>query len=324
MSSVFDRSVLDRALLGGAASDGAPFDGAPLDTGAVDETRELPSGALHVRVWNSPAAHTVVLAHGLGGSVLDWSLLAPLLVPFARVIAFDMPGFGQSPVPTDGALGIAAEVRALAELIESLDGAVHLIGNSLGGVVAAQLAAFAPENVLSLSLLSPAFPDRSPRISAVPMLVFASAPFGTALFTRYQAMPLDKQLASKVSVSFGDHAKAPESWLRDAEASLLELKDAPHVAAAYAECAHDLLWAAADRGADRPWELARRITVPVLVTHSKYDQLVRPELRFKWGRVLPSSRRILFTNAGHIPQLSAPAVVAAAWLRFVVASDDVD
>jgi pimeloyl-ACP methyl ester carboxylesterase len=73
---------------------------------------------------------------------------------------------------------------------------------------------------------------------------------------------------------------------------------------------------AADRGPDRPWELARRITVPVLVTHSSHDQLVRAQLRFKWGRVLPGSRRVLFTNAGHIPQLSAPAEVAQSWLRF--------
>jgi pimeloyl-ACP methyl ester carboxylesterase len=310
MSSVFDRAVLDRALLGGAAVDTAP----------VDYQRELPSGALHVRVWDSSAPRTVVLAHGLGGSVLDWALVAPLLTPFARVIAFDMPGFGQSPVPTDGAMGVAAQARALAELIESLDGAAHVIGNSLGGLVAAQVAAFAPESVLSLTLLSPAFPDLSPRISAVPMLAFASHSLGTALFTRYQAMPLDKQLASKVSVSFGDHAIAPESWLRDTEASLLELQEAPHVADAYAECAHDLLWLAADRGPDRPWEIARRITVPVLVTHSSHDQLVRPELRFKWGRVLPSSRRVLFTNAGHIPQLSAPAEVAQCWLRFAASN----
>jgi pimeloyl-ACP methyl ester carboxylesterase len=219
-------------------------------------------------------------------------------------------------VPQDGSLGVAAEARALAEVIESVGGTAHVVGNSLGGLVAAEVAAFAPESVLSLALLSPAFPDLSPRISAIPMLAFASSSFGTSLFTRYQAMPLDKQLASKVSVSFGDYATAPESWLRDTEASLVELQDAPHIAAAYAACAHDLLWLAADRGPDRPWELARRISVPVLVTHSSHDQLVRPELRFKWGRVLPGSRRVLFTNAGHIPQLSAPAEVAQSWLRF--------
>ena len=39
---------------------------------------------------------TIVLVHGLGGSHLNWDLLAPRLTPHARVLALDLPGFGRS------------------------------------------------------------------------------------------------------------------------------------------------------------------------------------------------------------------------------------
>jgi pimeloyl-ACP methyl ester carboxylesterase len=289
----------------------------------VDEFRALPSGTLRLRVWNRrtddlPQLNVpIVLVHGLGGSVLDWELLAPLLASKARVIAFDMPGFGRSAAPVDKAGGIEAQVRALAEVIDSEGGFAHIIGNSLGALAAAQLAAFAPESVRTLTLLSPAFPDRSPRIRHLPMVALASPGIGTEMFKMVQAMPVDKQVESKVSISFGSGVEPPTEWVSETEQLLVELRDSEYLASAYAECANDLLKAAFDSGPDRPWALAGRLTVPVLVTHSGRDRLVRPELRHKWASVLPSSRRVLFTNAGHVPQLSAPESVANVWLRFV-------
>src|SRR3954447_18740405 len=54
-------------------------------------------GAVHyVDFGGNPAGPPVVLVHGLGGSHLNWDLLAPLLTDSARVFALDLPGFGLS------------------------------------------------------------------------------------------------------------------------------------------------------------------------------------------------------------------------------------
>ena len=46
----------------------------------------------HVDYGGPPDGPSVVLVHGLGGSHLNWDLLAPRLTPYARVLALDLPG----------------------------------------------------------------------------------------------------------------------------------------------------------------------------------------------------------------------------------------
>lgn len=96
----------------------------------------------------------VVLLHGLGSSSGDWLLQAPILQDRHRVVAIDLPGFGQSPrLPgwpsiADYARGVS---RAMAEAeIE----AAHLIGLSLGGSVALQFGMDFPDQARSLTLVN--------------------------------------------------------------------------------------------------------------------------------------------------------------------------
>lgn len=99
----------------------------------------------------------LVLLHKLGGWVADWRFVAPALAERRRVIAFDLPGHGGSrwvgPPPYIQSLGETAAllVGALDEMgIEQVD----LVGNSLGGCLAVPLAAYWPERVRHLGLVS--------------------------------------------------------------------------------------------------------------------------------------------------------------------------
>ena len=287
----------------------------------VDEFRELSSGIVRVRTWASAAGQlspTVVLAHGLGGSVLDWDSLAPLLARTHHVIAFDMPGFGLSGSAVNGHYGLETQVEALAEIADAVGEPVDVIGNSMGGLAALRLAVFAPELVRSLTLLSPALPDKTPRLVHVPILAMGSQRIGPSFFDWYLRLPRDKQMASKVEVSFSGKP-APQEWLDQSEELLDHLQQSSTIATAYSNAANDLLRAATDRSDDRPWALAGRVSVPVLVTHSAKDQLVKPELRYEWAKVLPTSRRAFLLDAGHVPQLSAPELVERTWRGFVSA-----
>jgi len=100
----------------------------------------------------------LVLVHGLGGSHLNWDLLAPLLTPHGRVLALDLPGFGRSE-PGSRRASVQANVAVLRRFLrEVAGGKAVLVGNSMGGMISIFTAASAPRAVSGLVLLDPALP----------------------------------------------------------------------------------------------------------------------------------------------------------------------
>lgn len=98
----------------------------------------------------------LVLLHGIGLSRRTWDPVIPSLARNFDVIAVDLPGFGESkPLPAHIEPVPATLAMAVAELLDDLGVAqTHLVGNSLGGWVALELASVRPTS--SLTLLSPA------------------------------------------------------------------------------------------------------------------------------------------------------------------------
>lgn len=101
-------------------------------------------------------AETVVLLHGLVGSSRYWTTLLPHLPGPFRFLAPDLLGFGRSPWPIVD-YTVETHIEALDRAVfERVDGPVHLVGHSLGALLAHAWAARHPERVRSLVLL--AFP----------------------------------------------------------------------------------------------------------------------------------------------------------------------
>src|SRR3954454_22763692 len=104
--------------------------------------------------------------HGLGGASTNWTDLAALLAVRFHGWALDLPGFGRSQPPPRGRYSIRGHVRAVVDVLERIveqpgPGAgrpVHLLGNSLGGLVSLLVASRRPDLVASLTLISPAMP----------------------------------------------------------------------------------------------------------------------------------------------------------------------
>jgi pimeloyl-ACP methyl ester carboxylesterase len=115
----------------------------------------------------------VVFIHGFGASVYSWrKTLAPVLAAGYRVIAFDNRGFGFSDKPAPGAEKLytnAAYARLVIALLDSLKlSSVVLVGHSMGGAIAAEVALAYPDRVRGLVLIDAAgFGVRWPGVLSV-------------------------------------------------------------------------------------------------------------------------------------------------------------
>jgi pimeloyl-ACP methyl ester carboxylesterase len=116
----------------------------------------------------SGSGDAVLLIHGTGAA--QWGDLPPLLAPTQRVISYDRRSFGASGGPTPDELSDhALDAAALIERLDATPAAV--VGWSMGGVIALELAAIRPELVSGLVLIEPPLhAKRRPTLSLAVMI----------------------------------------------------------------------------------------------------------------------------------------------------------
>lgn len=96
----------------------------------------------------------LVFIHGLGSSTADWEFQVPAFYQDYRVIIFDLRGHGQSDKPT-GSYSIPMFAADSIGLLKALGvESAHVVGVSLGGAIAFQLALDAPEMVKTLTIVN--------------------------------------------------------------------------------------------------------------------------------------------------------------------------
>ncbi len=96
--------------------------------------------------------------HGLGSAGSIWKSLVPQLVESFTVYAIDLPGHGDALLSEDEAMDPRSLAQAIVDYMVSHEGieTMHVAGNSLGGWIALEMAAVAPDNVASVTALAPA------------------------------------------------------------------------------------------------------------------------------------------------------------------------
>ncbi len=113
-------------------------------TGSCDERCSHPMNDpanVSLFVDDRGAGTPVVLLHSGGMSSRQWRSLAERLAANHRVLAPDLLGSGKNPPwPGDLPFGYELDVAAVARVLDRVDGAVHLVGHSYGGLVALTLA----------------------------------------------------------------------------------------------------------------------------------------------------------------------------------------
>lgn len=239
--------------------------------------------------WREAGAGPVLmLLHGLGGSRLSWEPQLAGLADRCRVIAWDLPGYGNSP-PLGGDVSFAALADAVVGLVDvcGVD-AVHVAGISFGGMIAQYVAARHPTRVRSLSLLStsPAFgldgtkPDewRAGRL----------APLDAG------DQPAD--FADKVlSAIAGPHITA--------EAMAGQRAAMARITADALRRSIDCLVTHDNRA------LLPSITAPTLCMVGELDDETPVTYAFALADMIPDARLVVIPNAGHLLNVEAPDAV---------------
>ena len=114
------------------------------------------AGGLRICHVDLGSGEPVLLMHGLGGSIESWSNNIEGLAKGMRVIAVDLPGFGLSDKPKMN-YTIRFYTKFVVQFLKQLRlKQVSIVGSSLGGQVAAEVAISRPALVKKLVLISPA------------------------------------------------------------------------------------------------------------------------------------------------------------------------
>lgn len=112
-------------------------------------------GKIRVTSLGSGAGKPAVLLHGFGADSSSWAFLFSGLAGKRPVHLVDLPGHGSS-FKELGDAPIEALVEGALSVVSGLAGPVHLIGHSLGGLVAIRVAENLPSSVATVSLIAPA------------------------------------------------------------------------------------------------------------------------------------------------------------------------
>ena len=282
------------------------------------ETVFLANRSLAVRRSGDPSAPSAVFLHGLGGSSLNWTELTHRFGDDLDCWAVDLHGFGYSPPARNGDYTPEGQAKAVAELIEARGIApVHLFGNSLGGAVALQLAARYPHLVRSLTLISPALPTLRMQKTNAHLPIMSIPGLGERLMKKYLQLNPEVRAQATIDVCFADPDRMSEIRRSEAIEEVTRRDTIPYLGEAFFGSLRGLLATFMDVTSNRPWELAKRVTCPVLLVYGRKDKLVDSKAAHKATKKFPDAHVVVLADSGHVAQMEHPEFVIDAWNRFI-------
>ncbi|MES2612486.1 MAG: alpha/beta fold hydrolase [Pseudomonadota bacterium] len=263
---------------------------------AGHEVHYLDSGAA------SPGndALPIILLHGIFAEKDHWADFARPITATHRVIAPDLPGFGQSTRDEALPYDYAAHTRRLRELMDAwgIDRA-HLAGNSMGGTIAALLAMEHPERVASVAFIGAPHGLRSQQPSRMDQLIDA----GQRPLIAQDAAAFEAMMA----LVFEKRPFLPYPILHASE------QDALRNAAS-----NTRLWDAQLK--DRHLlgqRLATGLKQPALALWGEQDRVFDISGSETLRTLLPGTHIERLAGIGHLPMMEAPADSARRYLAFL-------
>lgn len=249
---------------------------------------------------DKPDAPTLVLLHGYTGSKENWYRVATALRGRYRIIMPDLPGWGESERREDADYGYLAQVPRVAAFLQqqeiSRGRPVAVAGHSMGGGIAALLAADYPTVVSHVALVNAAGVAFAPNTFARDVLA------GRNPFEVRDDATLERYLSTVF------HVRDARPWLPWPATSL-------YIAQRRGQASFEarvLTRIGRDEERFEPGKRAVKIEQPALLLWCRHDQVIPPDAMALYAQRIRHASQVMMEDCGHMSLMERPRETADA------------
>jgi pimeloyl-ACP methyl ester carboxylesterase len=238
----------------------------------------------------------LVFVHGLAGCWQNWLENIPYFARSHRVIAIDLPGFGESELPQED-----ISMPGYGRFVDTFLGEIgveraSIVGNSMGGFIAAEVAVSHPARVDKLALVSAAgvMTVRTGELTVAKRLARSFNAGSTRVLARRQSLVRRRGLRRLILYGI---VRYPELLQPELVYEIASGGGKPGFLDAFkAILDYDFR--------DRLPEIER----PTLIVWGRDDRIVPVGGAYRYEQLIPGARRMIFEDTGHVPMIERPAL----------------
>jgi len=242
----------------------------------------------------------LLLLHGFGGDKDNWTRFTRSLTETYRVIAPDLPGFGESVWHPDWDYSLHPQRDRVDSFVQALNlEKFHVVGNSMGGNLAALVTRENPENVISLALF-----DNAGVTAPIP------SNFQRALLQGEENWLIVDSLEDfDELIAYAAFKKPFLPWPVKGVLAQRAMDHAESNRAIFETCKGDRT------SALEP--ILEDIKQPVLIVWGDSDRILHISSIDVMRPLLPQAKVIIMDDTGHIPMIERPSETAEHFLSFI-------
>lgn len=238
-----------------------------------------------LRYYRKGAGEPLLLIHGVGLCAESWYKQLDYLSQYYEVIAIDLPGHGDSDPLSSQSPDVSSYADVIVNVIHELYNCrVHIIGHSLGALIALHLASHQAEICRSLTALTSVYQRSNAASKAVQQRATTLA---SEKITDVAMTPLLRWFPVSDPESNAEYIDHCARWLNDANTK--------QYAAAYHAFAN---------ATDLADQSIKEITCPALFLTGELDPNSTPEMSNALAQLTPAGAVAIIKNARHMLQLT--------------------